>query len=85
MTWSTLEAAGRVLEPERAATPLSPPSLADVLVSNGHPSQSEGAELRKLGKRRDALAHGQIDPAPTATEVSRAIALTEQLLRLSKD
>jgi hypothetical protein len=83
MGWSTLEAAGRFLEPELATKGLSPASLIDLLVSNGHLSQSEGTELRQLAGRRNALAHGQIDVTPTAEEVRRLIELIEKLLQTS--
>ena len=61
MAWATLEAAGRFLEPGLASRGLSPRSLVDLLVSNGHVLQPEGAELRRLGDQRNALARGYID------------------------
>jgi hypothetical protein len=84
MAWATLEAGGRLLEPDLASRGLSPRSLLDLLVSKGHLLQSEGAELRRLGDKRNALAHGQINAAPTAAEVRGLIDLIEGLIGASK-
>ena len=80
MAWATLEAAGRFLEPGLASRGLSPRSLVDLLVSNGHVLQPEGAELRRLGDQRNALAHGQINAAPTAAEVRGLMDLIDGLI-----
>lgn len=80
--WATLEAIARTLEPELASRSLSPGSLVDLLVSNGHLSQSDGAALGKLAETRNALAHGQIDCPITAAQVEHLIKLAEGLTRV---
>lgn len=80
LAWSTLEAVVRTLEPSRTLGSLSSGSLLDLLVSNGHLSQSDSAELRALGKTRNALAHGQIDVSPAPTDVHRLIDIANGLL-----
>jgi uncharacterized protein YutE (UPF0331/DUF86 family) len=81
MAWATLEAIGRVLEPDLASRGLSPRSLVDLLISNGQLPQSESAALRRLGDMRNALAHGQIDESPAHADVQHLIGLGESLLR----
>jgi hypothetical protein len=80
MAWATLEAAGRLLEPSLASRGLSSRSLLDLLVSNGHLPQSEGAKLRRLGDKRNALAHGQINAAPSTAEVRGLMDVIERLI-----
>jgi hypothetical protein len=80
MSWATLEAIARKLEPELASRSLSPRSLVDVLVSNGHLPQSETAKLRRLGDARNALAHGQINNSPKSADIQYLIDLAEELV-----
>ena len=80
MAWATLEAIGRVLEPNLASRSLSPRSLVDLLISNGHLPQSESAKLRRLADTRNALAHGQINKSPSPADVHHLIEVGEGLL-----
>jgi hypothetical protein len=80
MAWATLEAIGRILEPNLASRSLSPRSLVDLLISNGHLPQSKSAKLRRLGDTRNALAHGQINRSPSPVDVRYLIKLGEGLV-----
>jgi hypothetical protein len=77
--WATLEAITRKLEPELAARQLTGSSMVDVLVSNGHVSQFDGKKLWDLGRKRNLLAHGQVDSGPKAGDVGFLLALMEKL------
>jgi len=80
MAWATLEAIGRILEPDLASRGLSPRSLVDLLISNGHLPQSENARLRKLGDIRNTLAHGQINTTPAPDDIEYLVTLAENLI-----
>lgn len=80
MAWATLEAIGRVLEPDLASRSLAPRSLVDLLIANGHLQQSESAHLRTLADTRNMLAHGQIDVSPAPADVRHLIELEEGLI-----
>jgi hypothetical protein len=77
--WSTLEAITRNLEPELANSSLGSFSVIEVLVSNGHVSQSDGKKLRSLAKKRNAIAHGQVDVEPEKKELEYLLELIEHL------
>jgi hypothetical protein len=80
LAWATLEAIGRILEPELASRGLSPRSLVELLVSNGHLPQAETTKLRRLGDARNALAHGQINSLPTAPDIAYLVTIAEKLI-----
>ena len=79
MAWATLEAIARLLEPELASRSLSSGSLVDLLISNGHLPQSEGARLRQLGEQRSHITHGQINVMPDTSDIRSLIELEERL------
>lgn len=79
LAWSTLEAVARNLEATLASRGLSPRSLIDLLVSNGHLPQSDAKAFLRLGDMRNALSHGQIDEAPDSADLCNLIDRTERL------
>ncbi|MCO5731793.1 hypothetical protein [Rhizobium sp. SSA_523] len=77
--WSVIEAATRRLEPELADRSLTPTSLVDLLISSGHLEQRDGGPMRRLAHLRNALAHGQIDTIPAATDIDYLVATAKRL------
>lgn len=61
MAWATLEAMGRVLEPQRISRPQTPRRLVEMLASNGHVTPTEADTLRKFIDRRNSLIHGDLN------------------------
>lgn len=83
LAWSLLEAVVRRLEPEKAATGLSPGSMIELLLSLGYLVQSEASTLRASGQLRNAIAHGDLSvPGPAAVEVYRLLNVVEALVAL---
>lgn len=83
LAWSLLEAVVRRLEPEKAATGLSPGSMIELLLSLGYLVQSEASTLRASGQLRNAIAHGDLSvPGPAAVEVYRLLDIVEALVAL---
>lgn len=80
LAWAGLEAAGRQREPDLADRGLSSGSLVDVLVSQGHVRQERADELLRVGKLRNAIAHGQIDILPEAEDIRSLVAIASSVL-----
>ncbi len=80
MSWATLEAIARILEPELAFRSLAALTVVDLLVSYGHVTQEEGQKLRILAMARNRLAHGQIDAAPARDDIRYLCDLEEALI-----
>lgn len=78
--WATLEAVTRATSPDIATKGLSPRSLIDLLVSQGHIKQSDGNKLRDLGNIRNQIVHGQLDLKPTSADIFSLVNFTKSIL-----
>jgi hypothetical protein len=79
--WSTLEAITQKLGPELAVRQLPDSSTVDVIVSNALVSQFDGKGLWELGRKRNMLAHSQVDYGPAAGDVSFLLGSKARLSR----
>lgn len=80
LAWSLLEAAVRVLEPERAYRALSPGGLIEFAGSMGYFNREQTQKLYEAGRRRNAFAHGDLgETPPTADEVESVLNLVAKL------
>ena len=60
MAWSMVEAVARALLPERAERPLTPASAVQLLASLGYIDQIQADTLRKAGRARNLIVHGDL-------------------------
>ena len=81
LAWAAIEAVGRWLEPQLAEFTLGALALVDLLVAYGHITQEEGDTLAALAKKRNRLAHGELEISPSANEIRTVIGMAEALLR----
>ena len=80
MSWATLEAIARILQPDLASRSLAALTVVDLLVAYGHVTQEDGLKLRRLANARNRVAHGQIDAAPARDDIRDLCKLGEELI-----
>jgi hypothetical protein len=78
--WSTLEAIGRALLPEKLGRPQTAARLVEVLASEGLVTPDEADDLRHIARLRNAAAHGHLEGAVDAEDIDK---LTTALGRLA--
>lgn len=61
MAWSTFEALGRILLPEKFSKPQTPARLIEVLASYGQLTPTEADKVRELATVRNRLIHGGLE------------------------
>jgi uncharacterized protein YutE (UPF0331/DUF86 family) len=79
--WATLEAAGRILAPERLARPQPPVQLVEALASDGHVSPSEADTLRGISEVRNAVVHGELGAAVTPERVDQLLRIVRRVVK----
>lgn len=68
LAWALLEAAARLIAPERASAGLTPGSMIELLVGLGYVAQPASRLLRASGELRNAIAHGDLAVVPPAPD-----------------
>ena len=79
LTWATLEAITRRLEPTKSMQPQSPASVVELLANAGHITPTEAAQVRKAIQSRNRLIHGDLDLTVTPTQVAEVVEIAENL------
>ena len=79
--WSIMEAAAREKIETTGGRPLDPNALVNLLASEGYLDQDQANEMFRLAKLRSRIAHGQIDGAATADDVSSILSVAAQVAR----
>jgi hypothetical protein len=80
--WAALEAAARLLMPDALGGPQTPARLLEALAFDGYVTPEEADLLRRLGRLRNAAAHGGLDVAVTSGEIDGLVGITRTLLGL---
>jgi hypothetical protein len=79
--WAAIEAIGRVLEPSLAEFSLGALAVVDLLVGYGHLTQEDGVALRALAQKRNRIAHGELEIAPSFEDILSLTDIAERLVR----
>ncbi len=85
LAWAAIEAVGRRLEPGLTEFSLGALAVVDLLVGYGHLSQEDGVALRELALKRNALAHGELESAPSVDDITALTAIGEKLLHCARE
>ena len=79
LAWSIAEAVARGKIETVGSRPLHPSALVNLLAGEGYIDQDQASDMFRLSKMRSQIAHGQIDCAATAEDVSRILSIAEQV------
>lgn len=82
MAWSTFEALGRALLPDKLDRPQPPARLVEGLAFEGHITPNEADHMRRMAELRNQLAHGGLQVKVGAKDLKRFLAVLRTLLTL---
>lgn len=80
LSWSALEALGRMLLPSALARPQSPARLVDQLAQGGFVPPKEADDLRTLISKRNRLTHGDLRTDIKRKDVESLLRILELLI-----
>lgn len=80
LSWSALEALGRMLLPSALARPQSPARLVDQLAQRGFLPPKEADDLRTLISKRNRLTHGDLRTDIKKKDVDSLLKILELLI-----
>lgn len=80
LSWSALEALGRMLLPSALARPQSPARLVDQLAQGGFVPPKEADDLRTLISKRNRLTHGDLRTDIKRKDVELLLRILELLI-----
>lgn len=85
LMWAIFEAFSRLVEPEELRRPQSSISLVEKLAGYGYVTPDEADILRSLAKKRNELAHGQLNTDIALVDLKSITNIFKSVLEVVKD